>query len=401
MLGEALRSPLGSEHREELMRRVASRGERVAFVQSVEVLVAPDLLQELLLRTAAARRQAVRTASRYQLLGLAEHLIARARGEVFEDVARAAELGSLALEVSEGLSPQVYGGREVATVQARAWSALGNALRVRSELREADRALSSSRELLERGHGAATDRADYLSLLGSLRMSQARYEEARRVLEEAAGLYGQQGEAESQAKVLIKLGKALEEAGAPNEAVPLLERAEQILREDGTELFLYARQVRATCLNESGRAGEARELLEALRPEWMARFSSFSHHQRLRWLDARISRGEGDLAAAERKFLVVQAGFEEREEAYDYALVSLEIAALYLEQGRTAEVRELAERMLPIFQSQDIHRHAMAALVLVQRAVASDTVTVTLLHEVGQYLRRARSNPELVYSPAS
>jgi len=41
---------------------------------------------------------------------------------------------------------------------------------------------------------------------------------------------------------------------------------------------------------------------------------------------------------------------------YDTALVSLEIATLYAEQGRTAELKRLAAGMLPIFSSLHIHR---------------------------------------------
>lgn len=402
LLAEALRRPKDAGERTELMLRVALRGERLAYLKTVEDLMAPELLQELLLRPPEARRQAVRTLGKYQFLGLAEHVVKRTRSEVFEDVARAAELGALGVEVAEVLEPRVYGERELATVQGRAWGALGNALRVRNELREAERAFGIARELLDRGHGAAPDRAEFLSLLGSLRMSQARYEEARRILEEAAMLYRTQGEWEAEARVLVQLGKALGDAGDAEKAVVALARAEELHQPaEPDRLLLFARHCRAAYLNDSGRIQEARDLLERLRPDWLTHLPGFAHHQRLLWLDARISWSEGDLAAAEKLFLEVQRGWEEREEAYDYALVSLDLAALYLAQGRTNEVRSLAERMLPIFRSQDIHHHAVAALVLVQRAVASDSATVALLQEVSQYLHRARTNPDLAYGPST
>src|SRR6185436_7198399 len=47
---------------------------------------------------------------------------------------------------------------------------------------------------------------------------------------------------------------------------------------------------------------------------------------------------------------LARRGFRQRELAYSYALVSLELALLLLEQGRTAEVRTLAEEMLWIFR---------------------------------------------------
>lgn len=398
MLRDALRVSAEPNQPAELIARVSRRGERVAYLRSVEELLAPDLLRELLLKPPSARREAVRTAAKFQLLGLASHLAERARAEVLEDVGRAAEIGGLAVEVAETLATATYGPREVATVQAHAWGVLGNALRARSDFREAERCFASARELLGRGHGAAGDRADLLSLLGSLRMNQARFDEARQILEEAAVLYQRQGEKSAEAKVLVQLAKALGDGGDVEQAVQVLERAEPMLPHQTGVLDLYARHCRAAYLNEAGRTGEAREVFEALRPEWTKRLPQFANRQRLAWLEARILRSEGDLAAAEEAFLAVQRGWEERAEAYEYALVSLELAALYLEQGRTDEVRLLADRMLPIFQSQEIHRHAMAALVLVQRAVANDTATVSFLREVLGYLHRARSNPELAFS---
>ena len=49
--------------------------------------------------------------------------------------------------------------------------------------------------------------------------------------------------------------------------------------------------------------------------------------------------------------------------AYDAAIVSMDLALLYLRQRRTAELKTLAKEMLPIFRSQDVHREAVAALV--------------------------------------
>lgn len=395
----ALRLEAGSEVRSNLIRQMARRAERIAYVRSAEETLAPDLLRELLLKSPAARQSAVRNAEKFKLLGLAEHLVERARDEVLEDVGRAADLGRLAVEVGEAVTPAVYGASEVATIQAKAWGALGNALRVRSEFREAERCFTIAGELLGRGHGSPPDRADLLSLTGSLRMSQTRFEEARLVLERAAVLYRSQGEGLAEARVLVQLGKALAEGGDAERAVEILERAERTLSPEPGVLVLLARQARAACLNEAGRTREARQVLESLRPEWAAQLPQFGHAQRLAWLEARILRSEGDLQAAEEAFLAVQAGWEERSEAYEYALVSLELAALYLEQGRTAEVRELAERMLTIFSAQEIHRHALAALALVQQAVAKDTATASFLRDVLRYLERARSNPELSYSP--
>ena len=56
--------------------------------------------------------------------------------------------------------------------------------------------------------------------------------------------------------------------------------------------------------------------------------------------------------------------FGRRELTFDYALVSLELAVLLLEQGHTTEVGALAEEMLRIFRTQKIEREALVALHL-------------------------------------
>jgi len=49
---------------------------------------------------------------------------------------------------------------------------------------------------------------------------------------------------------------------------------------------------------------------------------------------------------------------------YDTAMVSLDLAVLYLRQGRTADARRIAEEMRPIFEAQDVPPKELAALAL-------------------------------------
>jgi hypothetical protein len=83
---------------------------------------------------------------------------------------------------------------------------------------------------------------------------------------------------------------------------------------------------------------------------------------RVLWLEGRVAAGlerrEEALPALEQ----VRRYFTTEQIAYDAALASLEVAVLYLEAGRTGEVRTLAEEMLWIFKAQGVHREALAAL---------------------------------------
>ncbi|HUP42404.1 MAG TPA: hypothetical protein VM599_04275 [Thermoanaerobaculia bacterium] len=397
-----LRAPLDSAERSRRLLRVARQVEHRAFLAEVEELLAPELLQELLLKPLKKRTDAVRGAAKYRLLGLALHAARQARELVFSDVAQARDHGDLAVEVAEWLDPAVYGRREAAAARARAWGALGNAQRVQEEFRDAECSLATARRLLSASTGDPLELADVLSLEGSLRMVQARYDEARALLEEAAAIFHRQGTLHDEAKVLVKLAKAAGEAGDPGRAVALCRAAaDRIGAEGDRRLRLHALQVAATFLAESGRGSEARAAYDELAPEYLEQVPGFIGRQQLAWLGARVAWAEGNLGQAEEALQRVRAGFAEREHYYDYALASLDQARLQLEQGHETDARRLAAEMYPIFRSHDVHRHALTALLLVQRAIESGEATPERVRDVSRYLQRARHNPYLAYEPAA
>ncbi|HYU31876.1 MAG TPA: hypothetical protein VEW48_06910 [Thermoanaerobaculia bacterium] len=54
--------------------------------------------------------------------------------------------------------------------------------------------------------------------------------------------------------------------------------------------------------------------------------------------------------------------------------------------------------MIPLFQVQDVHREALAALVLFQEAARQDRLTVEKTLAVAAYLREARHEPALHFA---
>jgi hypothetical protein len=74
----------------------------------------------------------------------------------------------------------------------------------------------------------------------------------------------------------------------------------------------------------------------------------------------------------------VRAAFADRGIAYDTALVTLELAVLYLEQGRTADVKALASETAWIFQAQGVGRELVATLRLFCEAAEQERVSVEL-----------------------
>jgi hypothetical protein len=73
------------------------------------------------------------------------------------------------------------------------------------------------------------------------------------------------------------------------------------------------------------------------------------------------------------------------------AQVSLDLAGLYLEQGRTDEVRRLAVETMPVFVSLNVQRELMVAWSLFRQAADRESATVQLLQEVAGKIRQLRN----------
>ena len=85
--------------------------------------------------------------------------------------------------------------------------------------------------------------------------------------------------------------------------------------------------------------------------------------------------------------------------AFDASRACLDLAELYLRQGRTADVKRLSRQMVAVFRAQQVHREALAAVILFQEAAEQERATVELARRLAAYLRRAQHNPGLHFEP--
>ena len=84
---------------------------------------------------------------------------------------------------------------------------------------------------------------------------------------------------------------------------------------------------------------------------------------------------------------------------FDQALVSLDLASVYLVRERFGQLLELAGEMLAVFRALEIDREVIAALFFLQEAVRARSVSLALLGELGTYLKRVQRQPGLVFQP--
>jgi hypothetical protein len=122
---------------------------------------------------------------------------------------------------------------------------------------------------------------------------------------------------------------------------------------------------------------------------------------RFRWLQGTVAAGLGWTQEALGHLEAVREEFIRRGIAYDAALVTLEIAGLHLQEGRTAEVKRLACEVVTIFQAQKVHREALAAVQLFREAAERETVTRETVRQLLSYLQRARNEPGLRFGEES
>jgi tetratricopeptide (TPR) repeat protein len=344
---------------------------------------------------AGRRTLLVRNCSRFKTWGFCEILLHRSREQNFQDPPLGESLALLAVEVLDYLDGAIYGAEPLDDLRARAWAYVANSRRVKTDLQGAEEAFTFAFSFLRMGTGEPMEKALLLDLKASLLTKQRRFPKALSLLGRAWTIFRELGETHRAGRALVKMSSVHSFAGEPKRAISLLYQAIKLIdpaREP--RLLLIAWHNLIDDLTETGQFMEAQKCLVKARPLYHKFAQPWFNNPR-KWLEGRVARGLGRTAQAEALFLAAREGFLLADAAYDIALVSLDLASLYADKGRMAELKGIAEEMVPIFSSCQIHREALAALGYWRQAVEAEQVCATLVAGVSAFLRRARHNPEL------
>jgi tetratricopeptide (TPR) repeat protein len=285
-------------------------------------------------------------------------------------------------------------GTAALSVRAAVYS--GNALRAQSDLQAADARFAFARGLIT--YNGVTDTLVYAEVdwfEGTLRKDQRRFAEAEALLLRSVMLYRLAGDPRGSVSPLVTLGILYYHRQDYRQALDTFQGAiSQLLPETDPRFFCSVHHNLTLTLCELGDHHAAAEALETSRELYQA--CPDGHTQaRLAWVEGKIASGFGHLARAEEAFLAVRRGFIEEGNGYDVAMVSLDLALVYAKQGRTAELKQLAEEMHAVFESQEIHREAHAALLLFHEAARAVGLTVERVDGFIRYFKKARVNPGL------
>lgn len=315
-----------------------------------------------------------------------EQILARCRrqGGPEEKVTAA----SLAVGLAERISPDLRGPRHLADLQARALGERGNARRVADNLMGAETDLARALERAGQGTGDPRLLARLLDLTASLRTDQRRFQEAGQLLDWVYTLHLDLGESHEAGRALISKSNAAAYALDLGAAVRLLGDGLALIdAERDPKLVLAAVHNLLTHLVDSGQVAEARKILQESRALYSLHGGPIEQLKG-RWLEGRIALGLYDPEEAERSFQEVRTGFAEAGLPYDLALASLDLASLWLEQGRIREIRVVLDETVAVFEARGIRREAIAALLMLREAIEMERATAALLRTVASELQR-------------
>lgn len=397
-----LREPSGNAPSyKQVFRTAATTFDRATRDLRQERAAAKDRLAALRHLNPQGQERRVEEDAAYHTWSFVEILLEECRRFAPRDPGKASLLVALAQRSVERLDTGKYGLARVRDLQARVACVTGTMLRIRSDFREAEREFQRAKELLLEGTQDPMEKAEVLINEAVLYASQARYERAFALLDHVVRIARRFEDQHLQGKALITKGVKLTFVDEEEKAIRLLYQGIELLDpEREPRLLLVAWHNIFFCLSYVGRNEEALEKLPYLR-SLHEKFGNRLDLLRLRWMEGQIAAELGDTGRAESSFEAVRKGFIEAGIGYDAALVSLDLASLYLSQGDSEKVARLAQEILPIFKSRDVHREAIAALIVFQKAIEQETGTVQLVAEIEQYLRQARNDPSLRFQPSS
>lgn len=290
------------------------------------------------------------------------------------------QLAALARAAADACVPEDAGGDlRLADLRSWAWGHYGNALRVGGKLREAEEALGQATTLREQGTGDPPLRARLLELAASLNTFQRRFEAAISMAEAAAQVYRDLGETHMLASALVQQAIAALYSGETETAVDTLNRAIPLIDHEGDpHLLLAACHNLVHCYLGLDRPEQALSIYSETR-DLYKEFSDSLIQLRVGWQEGQLLRELGHLREAEAALLQARSGFMERGLMYEVAVVSLDLAALYVRLHSIDEVRQIAVAAVPIFRALGVDREALASLLQLQQVADQEQEALDLI----------------------
>ncbi len=294
---------------------------------------------------------------------------------------RVAELAVVSLEGHD----QVFGDR-IHDLRALGWAWLANAKRLAFDF------ASAEKDLERADRQWATPRAErdlkvsavIRMLRGGLLMCQGRLPEAAAVLDESIRLSESTGNNALQAEALIQRASVSGYMNRPEESIPRLQSALQIVP-DAPYLVFAATTNLIHILARLGKAREAAQSLPALKRLSETLGQPLTTYQ-TQWIEAVVRHGLGERQVAEELYMQAWSGFSEMGELTSFGLISLDMSIFFFEGLQRRRATALAHKAIQIFQTSKLRRETIASIELLAKELDASQMTELALRKIQQRL---------------
>ena len=332
--------------------------------------------------------------------GLYERLQERSWALRQNDPAGMLRLARFAVEAAERLSERKYPAKDGADLLARAWLDLANAYRISDQIFYARTALEQSLLAFHRGTRSPLLRARIAEISASLLCDQREFPSAFRALDFAYSLYLKRKALHEAGRVLIIKGLHTGYTGDPEEGITLLSRGLRLIdRKRDPKLAFQALHNILLFRVDLEEFKTARRQIWNMRPLYEFQSDRLAK-VKLRGIEGRVFAGLGELDRAARAFQQAKESFLQEGLDYDAALISLDLAAVWLREHKSTEVRQLLQEMLDIFRVRYIAREGIAALILLRKAADRNELTIDHLERASRLFESLKEEPKPVEGSA-
>jgi tetratricopeptide (TPR) repeat protein len=292
-------------------------------------------------------------------------------------------LADLARLVAEVCSPEQAGNElRLADLRARAWGQYGNALRVCGKPREAEEAFVTAQQHRLAGTGDPALRAWLFERITPLYIFRERYEEAVELCEQAGQIHHDLGHDHLLASTLVQRAIAWVYSGQTVAAVRTLNQAIPLIDHDEDPHLLFAAcHNLIRCYIDLGRPDQAL-LLYSEAQDLYHEVTDPLILLRTIWQEGQLLRDLGHLRAAEMALRRSRKGFLESNLIYEVALVSLDLASVYVKLGLIEELKETVATTLPVFRALQVEQKTMASLLQLQHVADQEYQALELIRNL-------------------